>query len=51
MVLGYVGLETEVETAAAPGGLRETASVQRDGSANDAKGFKYLMLLVPPKGE
>ena len=34
--LGYVGLETEVETAAAPLGLRETACVQRDGSANDS---------------
>ena len=36
MLLGYVGLETEVETAAAPLGLRETACVQRDGSANDS---------------
>jgi hypothetical protein len=50
-MLGYVGLETDVEPAAAPWGSRETACVERDGSANDAKGFKHLMLLVPAKGK
>jgi hypothetical protein len=50
-MLGNVGLETEVETAAAPWGSHETACVQRDGSASDAKGFKYLMLLVSAKGK